>query len=345
MISCHWLRSGRAALLVALLAVVAFIPAVHYGFVWDDVLLIQKNQFLQRDNLGSLLSRDFTELTFGALGGGLYRPLFALSLWVDAGVWGLRPEGFQVTNLILHGLVVVLLWLVVRRLRDPLTAILTVALFAVHPAHSEVAAFISGRVDSLALIPMLGGLWIFLQLGDRRSAWVKGLLHSGLAGTTVLALVAKESAVVFPGLLLIVGLTGAAGAGGQLAGRVRDTLWEGCRSLVVVGGLHADFVLHDAHRLPLPCFWAFQYGAQGLDGGGGVRLLYDAGPGANSPRTREVSCGPRLPLDSASIVWMGESHGGGLLALVGLGPASDRCGRAALVCVHPSACPGRAPDY
>ncbi len=40
-----------------------------------------------------------------------------------------------------------------------------------------------------------------------------------------------------------------------------------------------------------------RHGEQNLDGGGGVRLLYNAGPGACSPRTRAISGNPRLPFD------------------------------------------------
>lgn len=220
---CPPLRPGRAAVLVVLLALVVFMPSLRYGFVWDDLTLVQNNQFLQpHSSLGSFLGRDFTELTFGKIGGFFYRPLFALTLWADAVVWGQQPVGFHLTNLLLHGLVVGLLWLVVRRLSDPLAATLASVLFAVHPAHSEVAVFISGRVDSLALVPMLAALWLFLELNQRRSVWGKGGLHLGLLGAFVLALAAKESALVLPGLLLAVGLHDPAAA----ERRPTDRLWR-----------------------------------------------------------------------------------------------------------------------
>lgn len=227
---------GRAAVLVVLLTVAVYMPALRYGFVWDDLILVQHNQFLQEHSSpASLLGRDFTELTFGALGGFFYRPLFALTLWADTVVWGQQPSGFHVTNLVLHGLVVALLWLVVRRLSDPLTATLASLLFAVHPAHSEVAVFISGRVDSLPLVLMLAGLWLFLELDHRRSIWGKGILHLGLLGTSVLALAAKESAVVFPGLLLTVGLNDPAGAGRRPADRLWRALGQMAGVLMFVG--------------------------------------------------------------------------------------------------------------
>lgn len=233
---CPPLRPVRAALLVVLLALVVFMPSLQYGFVWDDLTLVLNNQFLQpHSSLGSFLGRDFTELTFGRIGGFFYRPLFALTLWADAVVWGQQPVGFHLTNLLLHGLVVGLLWLVVRRLSDPLVATLASVLFAVHPAHSEVAVFISGRVDSLALIAMLAALGLFLELHPQRSIWGKAILHLGILGAFVLALAAKESAVVLPGLLLAVGLHDPAAAGRRPTDRLWATLARMTGVLAIAG--------------------------------------------------------------------------------------------------------------
>ncbi len=226
----------RTGVLVVLFALVVFIPSLRYGFVWDDLVLVKNNQFLQPHNSpGSFLGKDFTELTFGSLAGHFYRPLFALSLWADAVVWGQQPAGFHATNLFLHGLVVGLLWLVVRRLSDPLIATLASVLFAVHPAHSEVAVFISGRVDSLALVPMLAALWLFLDLNHGRSIWGQGMRHLGLLGAFGLALAAKESAVVLPGWLLAVGLHDPAAAGRRLAGRLSVSLARMTGVLAIAG--------------------------------------------------------------------------------------------------------------
>jgi predicted Zn-dependent protease len=224
---------------VVLLALVVFLPSLGYDFVWDDILLVRNNQFLQPHNSpSSFLGKDFTELTFGSLPGHFYRPLFALSLWADGVVWGQQPAGFHGTTLFFHGLVVGLLWLVVTRLSDPLTATLASVLFAVHPAHSEVAVFISGRVDSLALVPMLAGLWCFLELNRCRSIRGRVMLHLGVLGAFVLALAAKESAAVLPGLLLAVGLHDPAAAGRRLAGRLWVSLAR-VTGVLVIAGIYA----------------------------------------------------------------------------------------------------------
>ncbi len=240
------IRPGRAALLVALLSVALFLPTLRYGFVWDDILLVQHNQFLRPDKPpSSFLAKDFTALTFGQFGGYFFRPLFALSLWLDAVLWGENPAGFHLTNLLLHGLTVALLWLVVRRLDCPETATVAAALFAIHPAHSEVVAFISGRVDSLALIPMLAAMWLFLEVPTRECARrrVEGFLC--LLAATLLALAAKESAVVLPALLLIVGLTDPTHEGWAAGQRIRQhgRLLAGVLAIVIPYALWRGIVL------------------------------------------------------------------------------------------------------
>jgi len=201
------MAGGRQALLVALLSVVLFIPALGYEFVWDDILLIQHNQFLRPDKPPtSFLTKDFTALTFGQFGGYFYRPLLALSFWLDGVLWGDNAAGFHLTNLLLHGVAVGLLWLVAQRLASARTATVAATLFAIHPAHSEVVAFISGRVDSLALIPILSAVWLALELRTRQSAWRRARAYLCLLAATALALAAKESAALLPGLLLTVGV-------------------------------------------------------------------------------------------------------------------------------------------
>jgi tetratricopeptide (TPR) repeat protein len=217
--------SAREGVLAVLLAVVVFLPALRYGFVWDDLVLVQHNQFLQpHSRLTSFVTKDFTELTSGTIGGFFYRPLLALSFWLDGVVWGDRAFGFHLTNLLLHGLAVGLLWLVVQRLGGRLLATLTALLFAVHAAHSEVAVFVSGRVDSLALTPMLAGLWCFLRLRDPADGWIRAWLHVALVGAFLLALGAKESALAFPAVLLASSLAIPARGRPDLPARLRAVL-------------------------------------------------------------------------------------------------------------------------
>ena len=82
---------------------------------------------------------------------GYYRPVTTLSYVFDHWLWGLKPFGYHLTNLLLHAICSVSVGLILIRLDfDPEPALLTALLFAVHPIHSENVAWISGRTDLLA---------------------------------------------------------------------------------------------------------------------------------------------------------------------------------------------------
>jgi len=178
-----------AAVAVAALAVYA--NTLGNGFVWDDTLLIVDNP---RIKSWTRLPEIFT----GPLAPGTqyYRPLQGLTFLTDYAVNGLAPAGFHLTSIALHALTAVLLYHVSRGiLRDPLAALVAAVLFAVHPVHTEAVAYLSGRADSLSALFLLAAL----------------LLHRMpllSAGAFLIALLARESALVF---LPLIALLEAAG--------------------------------------------------------------------------------------------------------------------------------------
>lgn len=177
--------------------------SLGYQFIWDDVLMVMQSPKL-RDlrNLPEFIRADFTTLTSGAIEGHYYRPTLAVTLALDATLWGLNPAGFHLTNILLHVAVTFLvcrLALAMGATRD--VAVLAALLFGVHPVHVEVVAWVAGRVDLLLTISVLGCLLAYRRWGSsgpRRIAW-------GLAALVLqaLALLSKEPAVMLPVLLVL----------------------------------------------------------------------------------------------------------------------------------------------
>ncbi|MFI5340551.1 MAG: tetratricopeptide repeat protein [Candidatus Methylomirabilales bacterium] len=189
-------------MLVLLLAATAYVECLGYQFIWDDVLMVVQNHVL-RDlrNLPEFLRADFTTLTSGAIEGHYYRPTLAVTLALDATLWGLNPTGFHLTNILLHLAVTFLvsrLVLAMGAARD--VAVLAALIFAIHPVHVETVAWVAARVDLLLSIGALGCLVAYRHWGvpgPGRAAW--GLAALGCQG---LALLSKESAVILPALLV-----------------------------------------------------------------------------------------------------------------------------------------------
>lgn len=190
-------------LLVLLLAVTVYVDTLSYQFVWDDVPMLVQNQRL-RDlrNLPEFLRGDFTTLTSGAIEGRYYRPTLAMSLAMDATLWGLNPSPFHLTNILLHVAVTFLvscLVLAMGATRD--VAVLAALIFAVHPVHVEAVAFISARSDLLPSIAILACLLAYRRSdrpGRGRIAWGMATL-----ALQALALLSKESTVILPALLVL----------------------------------------------------------------------------------------------------------------------------------------------
>ena len=176
------------------LAIVAAVAAAYgntlrNGFVWDDLGLVVDNPAIKS-------WREAPRLPFRALlpSAEYFRPVQALTFLVDYHLWGLRPAGFHLTNIVLHGAVSVLLYRLVARLFGSWhVGLATALLFAVHPVHTEAVAYVSGRTDPLAAMFMLAALLWTLE--PRRPLLA--------AGAFALALLSRESSIV---LLLLVPL-------------------------------------------------------------------------------------------------------------------------------------------
>lgn len=192
----------RRALLVApaLLAIAALLPALAAGFVHDDGPQIVHNPLLH--DLGRLPELWGTSVWAGAgSGSSWYRPVMMTAFALERALFGLDPRAMHAVSLLLYAGVValgVILAPVRPERRD--CAALAVALFAVHPLNAEAAVWLSARNELLA-----AGFGL-LALGAHRRARDGGgrpaLLRGASGAALALALLSKESAVVFPLVML-----------------------------------------------------------------------------------------------------------------------------------------------
>jgi Flp pilus assembly protein TadD len=133
------------AALIAAATLLAYIPAIGAGYVWDDPRYVTENPAL-----GSLegLRQIWLEPTEVV---PQYYPLTFTSLWIEHALWGLDPTGYHVVGVLLHTATSLLLYLFFRRIRLP-GAWLAAALFALHPVHVESVAWITERKNTLSAL-------------------------------------------------------------------------------------------------------------------------------------------------------------------------------------------------
>ena len=129
-----------------------------------------------------------------------WHPLTWLSHMLDCQLYGLHPGGHHLTNVLLHALTVMALFLVLREMTGALwRGAFVAAVFAIHPLRVESVAWVAERKD------VLSGLFFVLTLGayvryTRRASLSRYGLVLLLFG---LGLMSKPMLVTLPLVLLL----------------------------------------------------------------------------------------------------------------------------------------------
>ena len=203
--------AGLAAALVAAV-VVAYLPALRAGFIWNDDTYLTANPTLDSAHGLHLIWAD-------PRANEQYYPLVFTSFWVEKRLWGLQPLGYHLVNVLLHAAAALLLWRLLRRLAVP-GAWFGAALFALHPVCVESVAWVTERKNTLSLVLSLLAALAYLAWDERRAAaaaprsgrkreakppWHRrpGVLWAAALALFSLALLAKTTAALLPAVLLV----------------------------------------------------------------------------------------------------------------------------------------------
>ncbi|MBN1901524.1 tetratricopeptide repeat protein [Candidatus Sumerlaeota bacterium] len=143
----------RLALLIA--ATLAFyLPAFNAGFIWDDDDYVTQNETLRSLN-------GLARIWFDIGATPQYYPLVHTSFWIEYHLWGLHPSGYHITNVILHILNALFIWMILRKL-DLRSAWFAAMIFALHPVHVESVAWITERKNALSGFYYLASILSYL---------------------------------------------------------------------------------------------------------------------------------------------------------------------------------------
>ncbi|OYT73874.1 MAG: hypothetical protein CFK52_00520 [Chloracidobacterium sp. CP2_5A] len=190
-------RAAPLTLWAASLAVAVYANTLGNDFAYDDIPLIVNNPAVHQADWRAIWLRGYWSHISG--GGGNYRPLTVTTFALDYQLWGLRPLGYHLTNVLLHAANVGWLSVLLRRYR--LSAALTglaALLFAAHPVHTEAVANIVGRAELLGMF--FGGMMWWAWLNGKRGGWT---WRGGAAAAYLAAMLSKENMIVLPGALFV----------------------------------------------------------------------------------------------------------------------------------------------
>ena len=98
--------------LIILLTILSYIPALRGGFVWDDDEYVTRNRALRS-------SDGLWEIWFKPEATVQYYPLTFTVFWIEYQLWGPEPFGFHLVNVLLHAANALLFWKLLTRLSVP----------------------------------------------------------------------------------------------------------------------------------------------------------------------------------------------------------------------------------
>jgi Flp pilus assembly protein TadD len=161
--------------------------------VWDDEQFVVKNAYLLSwSSLPRLLRENI--VAGAGLRSNLYRPLQSLTHFIDMRIWGYQPWGHHLSSVLLHSGAAAAAFLWLSGFVPPPAAAGLAAVVSLHPLQSEAVAYVSGRGDTLAVLFLCLGLWLFRS---GRRGWA--------LACAALAAASKESMALFPLFLALDG--------------------------------------------------------------------------------------------------------------------------------------------
>lgn len=207
-----WLLDAkRMSLALFVLAFALYANTLFHDFALDDGIVITDNMFTKQgvSGIGGILSKDTffgffkVEGKEALVSGGRYRPFTLVLFALVYQVAGSAPFVFHLLTVLLFAATCVMLYRTLLLLfgqpdapanaNMSLLALLTAAIFTVHPIHTEVVANIKGCDEIVTLLGSLGALYLIVRSVDQQRAgvaWLGGFVF-------FLASLSKENAAAF----------------------------------------------------------------------------------------------------------------------------------------------------
>jgi protein O-mannosyl-transferase len=191
-----WIQLLVGTALAIAASFVIFGGSLHGPFLFDDVYL----PFIARH-------MQFVPLKFWVATWN--RPLLMFTFWINNEMSGLDTWSYHATNIVLHALNSVLVFLILRWLIERVNvsaratrtlALFGAAIFLAHPLQAEAVAYIASRSETLAVFFLFSSYACFLYCRKRGIGWLPA---AGVLVLFGLAQLTKEYAVALIGLLFL----------------------------------------------------------------------------------------------------------------------------------------------
>lgn len=169
---------------------------------WDDTDWIVNNPYVHSFSWENTKAW-FTENTLAGIGmrSNYYRPVLFATFTLNFVTHGVEPFGYHLANNGLHIANSILIFLLLAiGTRKRLVGAIVALLFLVHPLQTEAITYVAGRGDPLNVFFMLCALLAFVFADRGRIRPAVGYVIS--VPLVVLAMLSRETAIIFPFLVL-----------------------------------------------------------------------------------------------------------------------------------------------
>lgn len=189
---------------LAVITFAVYANSLNNEFVFDDESVVLGDQSIT--TLSNIPKYFTAEQGFHKVIGRYYRPVVSATYAIDYALWGLKPFGFHLTNVLIHVLNVLLLFALLKLMFERSNSkfrnygiLIGTMVFALHPIHTEAVAWVSGRTDSLSCTFFLTSFIYYLKYSKTKS----GLNFFITLFFYLIALLAKEMAITLPVMIII----------------------------------------------------------------------------------------------------------------------------------------------
>jgi tetratricopeptide (TPR) repeat protein len=187
-------RTLLLCLLLTVVVLVAYNPAIHNGFInCDDDVYITNNPQVRAGLTWATVKWAFTT-SYQAN----WHPLTWLSHALDCELFGLNPAGHHYVSVLLHAANAVVLFLFLQSATGfRWRSLMVAALFALHPINVESVAWAAERKNVLSMLFFLLALWAYVWY-TRKPALLR---YAVVFFLFALGLLSKPQVIAFPFLL------------------------------------------------------------------------------------------------------------------------------------------------
>ena len=185
-----------AGIVLALITVAVYMQVRTYEFlVYDDYQYILRNPHVTNG-----ITRENISWAFTSLDAANWHPITWLSHMVDTGLYGVRPGGHHLSNVIIHIVSTLLLLFFLFRITGMMwQSVFVAALFALHPLHVESVAWVAERKDVLSALFWFLTLFFYSEYVQKKKP---GLYVLSLV-SFMIGLMAKPMLITLPVIMLL----------------------------------------------------------------------------------------------------------------------------------------------